>query len=181
MTDLAWSPEDRYLASVGLDSQVLIWSGYTLGAPFNIVDQSSFHHDMAILPSKNESAESINTMVSSRVFAGTQLGSFWQRSPTIAVSKSGVQWIGSSRLRFENLSRILLEAPFSDDSGETATSVSLESSFTFPLVGLRMVHISLLQMPLITRDLYLSRLLSPVTAGRQKLALLDMKTLWKWL
>jgi WD40 repeat protein len=34
VTDLAWSPEDRYLASVGLDSQVLIWSGYTLGAPF---------------------------------------------------------------------------------------------------------------------------------------------------
>ncbi|KAI9513373.1 histone transcription regulator 1 [Russula earlei] len=30
VTDLAWSPEDRYLASVGLDSQVLIWSGYTL-------------------------------------------------------------------------------------------------------------------------------------------------------
>lgn len=32
VTDIAWSPEDRYLASVGLDSQVLIWSGYTLGA-----------------------------------------------------------------------------------------------------------------------------------------------------
>ncbi|KAH8998062.1 histone transcription regulator 1 [Lactarius akahatsu] len=30
VTDLAWSPEDRYLASVGLDSQVLIWSGFTL-------------------------------------------------------------------------------------------------------------------------------------------------------
>ncbi|KAI0264760.1 histone transcription regulator 1 [Gloeopeniophorella convolvens] len=30
VTDLAWAPEDRYLASVGLDSQVLIWSGYTL-------------------------------------------------------------------------------------------------------------------------------------------------------
>ena len=33
VTDLAWSPEDRYLASVGLDSQVLIWSGFTLGRP----------------------------------------------------------------------------------------------------------------------------------------------------
>jgi len=42
VTDLAWSPEDRYLASVGLDSQVLIWSGYTLGAPFNIADQPPF-------------------------------------------------------------------------------------------------------------------------------------------
>ncbi|TFY54085.1 hypothetical protein EVG20_g9854 [Dentipellis fragilis] len=30
VTDLAWSPGDRYLASVGLDSQVLIWCGYTL-------------------------------------------------------------------------------------------------------------------------------------------------------
>lgn len=119
VTDLAWSPEDRYLASVGLDSQVLIWSGYTLGGLFSIIDPSPFHHDMAVLPSKNEYAESISTMVSSRVFAGTQLGSFWQRSPTIAVSKSGVQWIGNSRLRFENLSKILLEAPFSDDSGET--------------------------------------------------------------
>lgn len=31
VTDLAWAPEDRYLASVGLDSVVLVWCGYTLG------------------------------------------------------------------------------------------------------------------------------------------------------
>ncbi|KAF8306790.1 WD40 repeat-like protein, partial [Clavulina sp. PMI_390] len=30
VTDLAFSPEDRYLASVGLDSKVLIWSGANL-------------------------------------------------------------------------------------------------------------------------------------------------------
>lgn len=30
MTDLAFSPGDRYLASVGLDSKVLIWSGASL-------------------------------------------------------------------------------------------------------------------------------------------------------
>ncbi|EKM56503.1 uncharacterized protein PHACADRAFT_118264 [Phanerochaete carnosa HHB-10118-sp] len=30
VTDLAWSPADRYLASVGLDSQVIIWCGFTL-------------------------------------------------------------------------------------------------------------------------------------------------------
>ncbi|KAL0958091.1 hypothetical protein HGRIS_000265 [Hohenbuehelia grisea] len=30
VTDVAWSPGDRYLASVGLDSTVLIWSGYSL-------------------------------------------------------------------------------------------------------------------------------------------------------
>ncbi len=31
VTDLAWSPGDRYLASVGLDSTVVIWCGFTLG------------------------------------------------------------------------------------------------------------------------------------------------------
>ncbi|KAJ7597532.1 histone transcription regulator 1 [Mycena floridula] len=30
VTDVAWSPGDRYLASVGLDSQVMVWCGYTL-------------------------------------------------------------------------------------------------------------------------------------------------------
>ncbi|EMD34741.1 hypothetical protein CERSUDRAFT_116935 [Gelatoporia subvermispora B] len=30
VTDIAWSPGDRYLATVGLDSQVLIWCGFTL-------------------------------------------------------------------------------------------------------------------------------------------------------
>lgn len=35
VTDVAWAPEDRYLASVGLDSKVLIWCGFTLGdCPF---------------------------------------------------------------------------------------------------------------------------------------------------
>ncbi len=57
-------------------------------------------------------------MVSSRVFVGTQWGSFWQHSPMTAVSRFGVQRIGNSRLRFENLSKILLAAHFSDDSGE---------------------------------------------------------------
>ncbi|KAF7348513.1 Protein HIR [Mycena venus] len=31
VTDVAWSPGDRYLASVGLDSKVIIWCGYTHG------------------------------------------------------------------------------------------------------------------------------------------------------
>ncbi|KAG8875668.1 HIR complex subunit, partial [Tulasnella sp. 331] len=30
VADLAWHPKDRYLASVGLDSKVIIWCGYTL-------------------------------------------------------------------------------------------------------------------------------------------------------
>jgi len=49
VTDLAWSPEDRYLASVGLDSQVLIWSGYTLGGPFSIAKDFHFQHDITVL------------------------------------------------------------------------------------------------------------------------------------
>lgn len=31
VTDVAWSPEDRFLASVGLDSAVMVWCGFTLG------------------------------------------------------------------------------------------------------------------------------------------------------
>ncbi|KAF9226375.1 WD40 repeat-like protein [Gyrodon lividus] len=30
VTDIAWAPEDRYLASVGLDSKVIVWCGFTL-------------------------------------------------------------------------------------------------------------------------------------------------------
>ncbi|THV03532.1 WD40 repeat-like protein [Dendrothele bispora CBS 962.96] len=30
VTDVAWAPGDRYLASVGLDSNIIIWCGYTL-------------------------------------------------------------------------------------------------------------------------------------------------------
>ncbi|KAH0834880.1 histone transcription regulator 1 [Lanmaoa asiatica] len=30
VVDIAWAPEDRYLASVGLDSNIIIWCGYTL-------------------------------------------------------------------------------------------------------------------------------------------------------
>ena len=29
---MSWAPNDRYLASVGLDSKVIIWCGFTLGA-----------------------------------------------------------------------------------------------------------------------------------------------------
>lgn len=36
VTDIAWAPEDRYLASVGLDSRVIVWCGYTLGRAFQL-------------------------------------------------------------------------------------------------------------------------------------------------
>jgi hypothetical protein len=41
VTDLSWAPEDRYLASVGLDSKVIIWCGYTLGTSESISVQRS--------------------------------------------------------------------------------------------------------------------------------------------
>lgn len=31
VTDVAWSPGDRFIASVGLDSVVMVWCGFTLG------------------------------------------------------------------------------------------------------------------------------------------------------
>lgn len=37
VTDVAWSPEDRYLASVGLDSAVMIWDGFTLGTSYALI------------------------------------------------------------------------------------------------------------------------------------------------
>lgn len=43
-----------------------------------------------------------------------------QHNPMIAVSKFGARRTGSSRLRFANRSRTLLEVLFSDDSGESA-------------------------------------------------------------
>jgi len=79
-------------------------------------------------PSKSEYAELINTTVSSREFVGTRLGSFWQRNLMIAVSKFGVQRIGNLRPRFENHSKILPEAPFSEDSGELASPDYLMTS-----------------------------------------------------
>ncbi|OSX63696.1 hypothetical protein POSPLADRAFT_1065767 [Postia placenta MAD-698-R-SB12] len=42
VTDIAWSPGDRYLATVGLDSQVLIWCGYTLERLMRIDQHQGF-------------------------------------------------------------------------------------------------------------------------------------------
>jgi hypothetical protein len=118
VTDLGWSPEDRYLASVGLDSQVLIWSGYTLGGSRHFTSRSLVRHRMILFfPSKNEYAKLISITVLSRAFVGTLLESFWRLSLMTAVSKYGAQRIGNWRLRLENLSRILLGVPFFDDSG----------------------------------------------------------------
>jgi protein HIRA/HIR1 len=37
VTDVAWSPGDKYLASVGLDSMVIIWCGFTLGTLYPFI------------------------------------------------------------------------------------------------------------------------------------------------
>jgi hypothetical protein len=79
-----------------------------------------------ILFLKNEYAKSISITALSRASVGTRLGSFWQHSLTTAASKFGAQWIGNWKLRFENLSRILLEVPFSDDSGELSNFLEVE-------------------------------------------------------
>jgi hypothetical protein len=71
-----------------------------------------------VIALKNASEKSISIMVSSRVFAGIRSGSFWQHNLMIAVSKSGARRTGSSRLKFANLLRTLLEVLFFDDSGE---------------------------------------------------------------
>ena len=38
VTDLSWAPNDRFLASVGLDNMVIIWCGHTL-EPLRKLDQ----------------------------------------------------------------------------------------------------------------------------------------------
>lgn len=42
MTDLAWAPNDRYLASVGLDSTVIVWCGYSLERLHRISQHNGF-------------------------------------------------------------------------------------------------------------------------------------------
>ena len=42
VTDIAWAPNDRYLASVGLDSVIYIWCGYTLERLQSIKEHQGF-------------------------------------------------------------------------------------------------------------------------------------------
>ena len=53
VTDVAWSPGDRYLASVGLDSTVIIWCGFTLGTLyFHVAIVQCLHMLRTYRPSK---------------------------------------------------------------------------------------------------------------------------------
>jgi WD40 repeat protein len=69
VTDVAWSPGDRYLASVGLDSQVMVWCGFTLGEFFS----SLFNAGDLTRTAQNASEGSISTRALSRASAGTPL------------------------------------------------------------------------------------------------------------
>ncbi|KAI5981011.1 WD40-repeat-containing domain protein [Pisolithus albus] len=42
ITDIAWAPEDRYLASVGLDSKVIVWCAYMLERIRKLDQQNGF-------------------------------------------------------------------------------------------------------------------------------------------
>jgi len=66
VTDIAWSPGDRYLASVGLDSAVMIWCGFTLGEVW-----FTFALAPTLILLQNAYENWINTKVSSRVCVGT--------------------------------------------------------------------------------------------------------------
>ncbi|KAJ3929947.1 MAG: WD40-repeat-containing domain protein, partial [Lentinula lateritia] len=42
VTEVAWTPEDMYLASIGLDSKVLIWCRYTLEHLYKLNQHQGF-------------------------------------------------------------------------------------------------------------------------------------------
>ena len=91
VTDVAWSPGDRYLASVGLDSAVLVWCGYTLGAS----DQQPVLGLRAELSTQSGYGRSTNTKVLSRVYDGILLGSSLLRALMTGLSEYGERQTGS--------------------------------------------------------------------------------------
>lgn len=70
VTGLAWSTGDRYLASVSLDSVVMIWDGFTLGNRFEV----SLYRVLLSLQTEFRSWISIPALL--RVYVGTQLENF---------------------------------------------------------------------------------------------------------
>jgi WD40 repeat protein len=69
VTDVAWSPGDRFLASVGLDSAVMVWCGFTLGIPH--IPLSLLHSLTSLY--QNVYANSTYIKALSRVCVGTLL------------------------------------------------------------------------------------------------------------
>ena len=91
VTDVAWSPGDRYLASVGLDSAVLVWCGYTLGKS----DQQPVLELTAELSLQRGYGRSTNTKGLSRVYAGILSGNSLPRDPMTGLSGYGERQTGS--------------------------------------------------------------------------------------
>ena len=59
--DLAWSKDNQYLASCGVDGFVIIWSGSTFGKEVILRDQNTSIDPLFLI--KNKSRKSINTVV----------------------------------------------------------------------------------------------------------------------
>ena len=110
VTDVAWSPGDRYLASVGLDSAVLVWCGYTLGVLFPSYSVM-LHCERA---AQNVYAKSTSTKVSSRACVGILSESFWRLALTIGPFEYGGHPTGSWRLRLRSPLITLLELSSGD-------------------------------------------------------------------
>ncbi len=61
VTDVAWSPEDRFVASTGLDSKVFIWCGFTLGTMTHLHLQRVHDNSVIHVYLKNASQSSTCT------------------------------------------------------------------------------------------------------------------------
>jgi WD40 repeat protein len=168
VTDVAWSPGDRYLASVGLDSAVIVWCGFTLGIAML---HSSFSID-DWFKAKNDFGNSINIKDSSRVSAGTLSASFLRLSQTTELWRYGKLQTGHSKLKWQSLSRIHLEAPSLEGWGVCWALPFFLIYWRNPSeVGLLMAHTLRPPMLPTTKATYLLRLSSLVIRGHQTLVL----------
>lgn len=78
VADIAWSPDDSMIASVGLDSTVFIWDGDSFGVSSNQMDALPDSVVYALALSQSSSRKSKDMVDSSRACAGIPLASTWQ-------------------------------------------------------------------------------------------------------
>jgi len=94
---VAWSPDDAYCASVGLDNVVLVWSGQTFGA-FAPSSRSPLTAQPSLTPSlrsQTSFASSMATRASSRASSSTPSGSILRPRPTTTRSRCGAPTTGA--------------------------------------------------------------------------------------
>lgn len=89
VTDLAFSPGDRYLASTGLDSKVLIWNGSNLELLRKLDQHQGFVKGVCWDPVGQYLATQVRTSICSPILILILF-----RSPTINPSKYGIRPIG---------------------------------------------------------------------------------------